>query len=402
MKPRVLYFVEGFTDIRFVVGLSTICDLTLCTPADHYERSGLKTRVANSGIPIVVQEIDGGRLTFQWRSFLWLWRHIREFDAVISQEMLRGSLNATVTGALRGVPVVTTLLIAPVEYFHCRRERGQISAARAWTIESIIRILMTVNGRLCTRCLALGPYLREIAARYCPRTEPGAYYGVDVSFFKPATDAERRTLRAAHDLPVDRFVVFLASRISHEKDPETVLRASALARARGLDLVLLNLGGGYRHFLALADRLGLPDPASWILGRPAVHPMTEVADFFRAADVVAQASLAEGLGLSTLEALASGTPVVATAVGGMAAQLQGVARLTPRQDHVAMAEEFLWVAAHRDEARQQALAGRQMVVRDWSRDKAFADLARIVDAVARRGWSHSRTGRVAEAKRMTN
>jgi hypothetical protein len=68
----------------------------------------------------------------------------------------------------------------------------------------------------------------------------------------------------------------------------------------------------------------------------------------------------------------------------MAVQLQGVARLTPRQDHAAMADEFLWVAAHRDEARRQALAGREMVVRDWSRDKAFADLARTIDAVTRR------------------
>jgi glycosyltransferase involved in cell wall biosynthesis len=229
MKPKVLYFVEGFTDIRFVVGLSGISDLTVCTPADHYERSGLKARVATSGIPVTVHEIDGGRLAFQWRSFLWLWRHAREFDVVISQEMLRGSLNATVVGALRGVPVLTTLLLAPVEYFHCRRERGQISAATAWAIESVIRLLMTINGRLCTRCLALGPYLREIAARYCARTESGAYYGVDVSFFKPATDQERRSLRAKHDLPADRFVVFLASRISHEKDPETVLRAAALA-----------------------------------------------------------------------------------------------------------------------------------------------------------------------------
>ena len=33
---RVLFFVEGFTDIRFVVGLSEICDLTLAVPAGAY------------------------------------------------------------------------------------------------------------------------------------------------------------------------------------------------------------------------------------------------------------------------------------------------------------------------------------------------------------------------------
>jgi hypothetical protein len=32
----VLFVVEGFTDIRFVVGLSEICDLTMVVPARAY------------------------------------------------------------------------------------------------------------------------------------------------------------------------------------------------------------------------------------------------------------------------------------------------------------------------------------------------------------------------------
>lgn len=381
LKPRVLYFVEGFTDIRFVVGLAEISELTLCTPSKHYTDSGLKNRVRDSGVSLVVHEIAGNRLAFQWRSLRWLWRHIHEFDVVLSQEMLRGSLNATVVGALRGVPVLTTLLLSPLEYFRCRRERGQISLAKSWAIECVIRCLMTINGRLCSRCLALGPYLRQVGQGYCDNTVNGAYYGVDTSFFTPANDDDRRALRVKRDLPVNRFVVLLASRISHEKDPETVLRAAALARTRGLDLVLLNLGGGYKEFLQLADQLGIEDAGHWIIGRPAAHPMTEVADYFRAVDLVAQASLAEGLGLSTLEALACGTPVAATAVGGMALALRGLARLSPRRDHEAMATEFLWVAAHPREARAQALLGREHVVAEWSREKAFGDLGGVIASV---------------------
>src|SRR5207249_8966703 len=155
-------------------------------------------------------------------------------------------------------------------------------------------------------------------------------------------------------LPLDKFIVFLSSRISHEKDPETVLKAVSLARTRGLDAVLINLGGGYREFIALAKKMGLPNSETWVLGRPAAHPMTEVGDYFRAADVMALASLAEGAAYSTLEALSCGTPVVATAVGGMAVQLDGYARLTPRSDPQAMAEALVWVARHPEEARTQA------------------------------------------------
>jgi glycosyltransferase involved in cell wall biosynthesis len=109
--------------------------------------------------------------------------------------------------------------------------------------------------------------------------------------------------------------------------------------------------------------------------------MNEVADYFRAADLVAQGSHAEGLGLSTLEGLACGVPVVATNVGGMAAVLPGYARLTAHGDATAMAEEFLWVARNHTAAREQALRGRAMVERDWSRAKAFADLAAVFEDV---------------------
>jgi len=381
-RLRVLFFVEGFTDIRFVVGLSEICDLTMAVAARPYRDSGLKTRVAESGATLTVHEIPGSRLAFQARSFGYLWRTIRRFDVVLSQEVLRGSLNATVVGKMRRVPVVTYMGIAPVEYFRCRRERRRIGALTAIAGEAFIRAIMAINGRLATRCLAMGPYLRDVAARSCRRAEVGLYYGVDVDLFRSASEAERLSLRRRLDLPVDRFIILLSSRISHEKDPETVLRATALARSRGVDAVLINLGGGYREFLDLARELSLADADGWVLGRPAVHPMRELADYFRAADAAALASLAEGAAYSTLEALACGTPLVATAVGGMAVQLDGFARLTPRRDAEAMANEFLWIAAHPAEARAQALRGREHVCRTWSRRQAFADLRAVLEDVS--------------------
>lgn len=385
---RVLFFVEGHTDIRFVVGLSEVCDLTMAVPARAYEESGLNARVAASGARVRVHEIAGGRAAFQLRSLAYLWRAVPAFDVVLAQEMLRGALNATVVGALRGVPVVTTMALPPVQYFRCRRERGQIGAVAAWAGETVIRALMTVNGRLATRCLALGPYLQDIARRYCDATEPGYYYGVDVATFHPAGAQERTAIRRRLNLPVNAFLIVLASRISHEKDPETVLHAVAAARARGLNAVLLNLSGGHEEFLALARTLGLVDSASWVLARPAVHPMTELADYMRAADALVQGSLEEGLGLSPLEALACEVPVVATNVGGMAAHLGEYATLTPRRDAGAMAAALVDIAARADAAYEQARRGREYVCREWSRTRAFNELHRsLVNASSGAGAS---------------
>jgi glycosyltransferase involved in cell wall biosynthesis len=393
--PRVLFFVEGHTDIRFVVGLSEICDLTMAVPARAYEESGLKARVANSGATLRVHEIAGGRASFQLRSLRFLWRVVQDFDVVLSQEMLRGSLNATLVGAVRGVPVVTTMALPPVEYFRCRRQRGQIGVLRAWVGEAVIRSLLFVNGRLATACVALGPYLRNIATRYCVRTESGHYYGVDIDIFRPASEQERLSLRKKLGLPPDKFLVVLSSRISHEKDPETVLRAVAGARAAGLDVVVLNLGGGYRQFLALARTLDLPQPLDWVLGRPAVHPMTELADYLRSADVLVQGSLEEGLGLSPLEALACEVPVVATAVGGLAAHLQEYATLTPRRDADAITRALLAIASDPAAARSHARRGCEYVRGCWSRDTAFQSLRAVLTGVARCRTAGYREGAAA-------
>ena len=387
---KVLYFCEGFTDIRFVAGLSEICDLTMATPAWELRTSGLAERIEQSGAKLTVHAIEGRRPAFQARSFAYLLRHMRRYDVVLAQEMVRGSLNATIAGTLLGVPVVIYLGVDPVEYYRCRRERGQIGFAEAAAGEAFIRFAMSVSGRLATTALGMGPYLRDVAAAVSDNAAIGGYYGVDTDLFTPISTECRSALRARLGLPQDGFVILFSSRISHEKDPETVLRAIAAVRARGINAVVLNLGGGYEQFLALAGELGLEAWREWIIGRPAVHPMKNLCEYFQAADAVIQSSLAEGAAFSTLEALATGTPVIATDIGGMAVQLKGYAQLTPRRDASAMAEAILAIVARPDEARAQALEGREYVYENWRREKAFGDLKAILEDAVARGNGHAR------------
>ena len=179
-------------------------------------------------------------------------------------------------------------------------------------------------------------------------------------------------------------MILNSSRVSHEKDPETCLRAAAALRENGLNLAVLNLGGGYDDFVHLGSKLNLRDANKWVLGGPAVHPMKELCQYYQASDALVQSSLAEGLGLSPLEALSCGIPVVATAVGGLAAHLQDHVRLTPRQDWEAMRREILWIAEHPDEARKQALKAREeYIVPEWNREKAFAELESVLRTVSK-------------------
>ena len=382
MTPlKVLYFCEGFTDIRFVAGLADACDLTMATPAWEFRSSGLADRIQRSGARLRVDEIQGKRPAFQVNSLIYLLRHIHQFDVVVSQGMGRASLNSTIVGRLKRVPVVTYESVAAVEYWRCRRERGQIGRLKAIAGEAFLRTCMTVSGTLGTSAIGLGPYLKDLVGRYSSRPAMGYYYGVDTTLFTPVDAEKRGVLRRRHSLPVDQFVILFASRVSHEKDPETALLAVAKARAKGLNAVLLNLGGGFTDFLMLAHSLGIDDAAEWVIGRPAVHPMEDLCEYFQSADLVLQSSLEEGLGLSPLEALACRTPVVATKVGGLAAQLGGLAQLTPRRDVDAMADAILWVSNNRDAAAAQAERGRLFVESRWRNDRAFFELMKVLERV---------------------
>ena len=342
---KVLYFCEGYTDIRFVVGLSEMCDLTMAIPERQLHESGLagparrtcaractSMRSKAAGLP---SNGDRSRISFA---------KLRSFDVVLSQEMGRGSLNATALGKALRVPVVCYLGTSPVEYFHCRRVRGQVGMLRGWASETFLASAMRVTGALSSAVVTTGPYLRDDGgASGAARVRGLLLRHRHESVHARVTDEQRARLRERLQFPPGKFVILFPSRISHEKDPETVLKATALARERGLDAVVMNLGGGFQDFLACARALGLPGCEEWVIGRPAVHPMKDLCEYMQAADVVVQASLAEGGGMSPLEALACGTPVVATRVGGMALTLPGIAQLTPPGDAVAMADAFQWV-----------------------------------------------------------
>jgi len=123
--------------------------------------------------------------------------------------------------------------------------------------------------------------------------------GVDTTLFRPAADAtERQLLRKWLGLPPDRVLVLFVGRLVPKKGYELLLAAHT--PEAGYDLVFT--GDGDSRALA---------------GRPGVHhlgalPPDGVADAYRACDIFALPSTAEGFPLTVQEAMASGLPVVTT------------------------------------------------------------------------------------------
>lgn len=204
-----------------------------------------------------------------------------------------------------------------------------------------VREACRTAGGLVAVSRPLASRLEELGA------EPGRIRvlgnGVDGAVFHPAAD--RDALRA--ELGVDGPLVLSVGRLVAMKGHALLVRA--LTRLGGTRLALVGDGPEREALGALAREVGVEDRVRF-LGR---LPQEEVARWHAAADVVALASDNEGCPNALLEALASGTPVVASAVGGVpdivADPVAG--RLVARREPAAFAEALeLVLARPRDEA----------------------------------------------------
>ncbi len=143
--------------------------------------------------------------------------------------------------------------------------------------------------------------------------------GVDLTAFAPG---DRLAARRMLGLPDGAQVLLFAGRIQPLKAPDVLVRAAAMLRAqdRRRPLLVAIVGGPSGSGAARLPRLrqlvtGLGLDSVVRFAPPADRE--RLAQWYRAADVVVVPSRSESFGLVALEAQASGTPVVAAAVGGL-------------------------------------------------------------------------------------
>lgn len=181
--------------------------------------------------------------------------------------------------------------------------------------------------------------------------------GIDLSLF-PAM------------LPCPSGPVVFVGRLSPEKDVPTLLRAAAIAAGAepSFRLVLAGAGPCLSELQSLAGQLGIAHRVEFLGHR------TDVAAILAGAGLFVLSSVTEGLSLALLEAMASGLPVVATAVGGNAeAAIDGrTGLLVPPGSPEALAEAMLTLYRQPDLARRMGAAGRQRVEADFDSRRMVA------------------------------
>lgn len=146
--------------------------------------------------------------------------------------------------------------------------------------------------------------------------------GVDPAVFYPQ---DRLQARHRLGLPPGIPILLFVGRLQPLKGIATLLRSAQLIRRAHADMQVLIVGGGVdtndpnetqerQRLQELMARLGLMRHVQFITAQP----QDVLAQYYAAVDVLVMPSHYESFGMVVLEAMACGTPVVASRVGGMA------------------------------------------------------------------------------------
>ncbi|HEX2086925.1 MAG TPA: glycosyltransferase family 4 protein [Solirubrobacteraceae bacterium] len=224
--------------------------------------------------------------------------------------------------------------------------RLTLAPARHRWLARQVEVMFAVSDRVRADLVALGVPAEKVVV---------SYLGVDPEAYRP-DDGRRAAARAALGVGEQERMVLSTSHLRPGKGVELLPELAAqLARDPGRTVVVAAGDGPLRPQLereasALAGRLRL------------VGVREDVPDLLAAADVfVFPTTGAEGLPLGPIEALASGTPVVATSVSDLAALAARAALIVPPGDVEALVAACRRVLADPALASDVGARGRALV-----------------------------------------
>lgn len=282
----------------------------------------------------------------------------------------------TAAAAAPGVPLVISLHGSDVfvaERFAPARVAARMAFRRA-------AFVTACSEDLAQRAIALG------APRERTTVIP---YGVDADRFHPSA-AARVEFRRTNGIPADAPLIAAAGRLVKKKGFEYLI--DALSHVDRAVLALAGDGALREELLGRAVQAGVDDRV-YLLGD---RSQDDVSALFASADVIATPSVrdesgnVDGLPNVVMEALASGTPLVTTAAGGIGAIVEHelTALVVPEKDTAALAAAMNRALADCELRQQLGHEARALVQRrfGWARTaEQFDDVYRRALAYASRG-----------------
>ena len=211
--------------------------------------------------------------------------------------------------------------------------------------------------------------------------------GVNLSNFIQQDDGLK--VRKEFGFTTDQILVGIVARLDWWKGHEFFLEAMAEVVKKKYDTKGLIIGGlaelnydSSKRYLDklhhMVNSLGLEEKIVFLGHR------NDVPRLISSLDVVVHASSTpEPFGLTVIEGMAAGKPVVATSAGGVLDIIEdGVnGLLVPCKDSKAMATAILQILSNRDKAKKMGLAARRYVAEKFTVQQQVTSVQKLYDSV---------------------
>lgn len=379
-RPLVLHVMYRFDTGGLENG---IVNLINHMPAEAYRHAVLaltevtdfKLRIQRTDVEFYALNKPPGQGIWQYPTLFRLFRQLRP-HIVHSRNL--AALEVQVPAWAAGVPV-------RIHGEH-GRDVGDLDGSNV-TYQRMRRVYKPFVHRYIALSRDLDDYLVQ-KVHVPPSRITQAYNGVDTDRFCPAPDGPQTIDGCPFD-PVRHWLVGTVGRMQTVKDQTLLAQAFVQAVHKDpalkqrLRLVMVGEGPLRAKAQGILEAAGVADLA-WLPGE-----RSDVADIMRGLHAFALPSLAEGISNTILEAMASGLPVIATAVGGNADLVQqpdtGV--IVPAADAAAMAQQLLAFANDPERSRAMGMAGRQRVLSTFSMQAMVSTYQGVYDQHLRQARS---------------
>lgn len=376
-RPLVLHVMYRFDTGGLENG---IVNLINHMPAHAYRHAVLaltevtdfRQRIQRSDVEFIALRKPPGHGVWQYPKLFTLFRQLR--PAIVHSRNL-AALEVQAPAWAAGVPV-------RIHGEH-GRDIGDLDGSNV-TYQYVRRFYKPFVHHYVALSHDLADYLAH-KVRIGPEAITQVYNGVDTERFQPAPDGPLPLAGCPFD-PAQHWLVGTVGRMQAVKDQLMLAHAfvQALALAPELKprmrLVMVGEGPLRTQAQTVLEAAGVSHLA-WLPGE-----RSDVPDIMRGLHAFALPSLAEGISNTILEAMASGLPVVVTAVGGNAdLVVQGhTGHMVPPADPQAMAHQLVALAANPEQARTMGQAGRQRVLTHFSMQAMVDTYQRMYDQQLRR------------------
>lgn len=221
-------------------------------------------------------------------------------------------------------------------------------------------------------------------AAYLKRSSTVVMHGIDVETFRPAGPGEARPA----PLPPGGRLVGCFGRIRAQKGTDVFVDAMIRVLPDRPDVTAVVLGRATAEHQGFLDGLKARVAAAGLSDRilfPGEVGPTETAPWYRVLDLFIAPQRWEGFGVTPLEAMASGAPVVATTVGAFSELVEDgrTGTLIPPGDVDAMAEAAARWLDDPDAMKAAGAAGRERVTRVFSLEAEAKGINAVYEAL----WS---------------